>query len=456
MKRDYLLFRTSVGLRADAARRSACATSLLILSFSSIACHKEAAKEAEPVVPVQVTEVRRDSIQRIITAEGILRPKDQASIMPKITAPVRQFYVNRGDHVKKDQLVATLESRDLAAAVADTKGVYEQAEATYRNTAAATVPDEVVKAQQDVQAAKQSMDAAQKLLQSREQLFRDGALARRQVDEAAVSYAQAKSLYETAQKHLDSLQRVSRHEEVKGAQGQLDSAKGKYQGAEAQLSYAEVRSPINGVVTDRPIYAGEMAAAGSPVLVVMDVSRVVARASVPVGQAAHLRVGQPATMAEVDAAIELPAKVTVVSPAVDPNSTTVEIWVEAANPGERLRPGVTVKLSIVAETIKDTVVIPPDAILPSQEGGTVAMVVGADSVAHERKIDIGVREADKVQVLKGLQPNEKVVTVGGVGLQDGAKVSVGGPEEKEAGKAKDAKDDDKADAKPAVPAKEKK
>ncbi|MGI8741212.1 MAG: efflux RND transporter periplasmic adaptor subunit [Bryobacteraceae bacterium] len=404
---------------------------ILLLALVALACcAKKAEKEAEPVVPVQVTDVRRDSIQRIITAEGILHPKDQAGIMPKITAPVKQFYVSRGSHVKKGQLLATLENRDLAAAVADAKGTYDQAAATYRITSSATVPDEVVKSQQDVQAAKQAMDAAQKLLQNREQMLREGALARKLVDDAAVAYAQAKSTYETAQKHLESVQNVGRHEEVKGAQGQMESARGKVQGAEAQLSYAEIRSPISGVVTDRPIYAGEMAAAGSPVITVMDVSRVIARANVPTAQAAFLHVGQPATMAQTDAAIEVPGKVTVVSPAVDPNSTTVEVWVEAANPGERLRPGVTVKLSVVAETIQDAVVIPPEAVLPSQEGGNVAMVVGADSTAKERKLEIGVRESDKVQVLKGLQPGEKVVTVGGLGLQDGAKVSAGGKEEK--------------------------
>jgi multidrug efflux pump subunit AcrA (membrane-fusion protein) len=425
---------------------------MLLLWIGTTACTKKQEKEAEPVVPVQVTEVRRDSIQRIITAEGILRAKDQAGVMPKITAPVRQFYVNRGAHVKKGQLLAVLESKDLAAAVVDAKGAYDQASAGYRNTASATVPDEAVKAQQDVQAAKQAMDAGQKLLQSREQLFREGALARRLVDEAAVTYAQAKSQFETAQKHLESLQSVGSREVVKGAQGQMDSARGKFQAAEAQLSYAEIRSPISGVVTDRPLFAGEMAAAGTPVITVMDVSRVIARANVPVSQAAHLHVGQPATMAETDAGIEVPARVTVVSPAVDPNSTTVEVWVEAANPGERLRPGVTVKLSVVAETIKDAIVIPPEAVLPSQEGGNVAMVVGSDSTAKERKIEIGVRESDKVQILKGLQPGEKVVAVGGLGLADGAKVTLGGKEEKDEkdkGKDKDDKEDEKAKPSPA-------
>ncbi len=427
-------------------KRTTFSAGLLLLSLAPMGCTKKQEKEAEPVVPVQVTDVRRDSIQRIITAEGILRAKDQAGIMPKITAPVKQFYVNRGAHVKKGQLLAVLENRDLAAAVVDAKGAYDQAAAGYRNTASATVPDEAVKAQQDVQAAKQAMEAGQKLLQSREQLLREGALARRLVDEAAVTYAQAKSQYATAQKHLESLQSVGSREIVKGAEGQMESARGKFQGAEAQLSYAEIRSPISGVVTDRPVFAGEMASAGTPVITVMDVSRVIARANVPVAQAAHLHVGQPATMAETDAAIEVPARVTVVSPAVDPNSTTVEIWVEAANPGERLRPGVTVKLSVVAETIKDTVVIPPEAVLPSQEGGSIAMVVGADSIAKERKIEIGVRESDKVQILKGLQAGEKVVTVGGLGLADGAKVTAGGKEEKdEKDKGEKGKEKDKDD-----------
>ncbi len=408
---------------------------------------KKKEAEAEPVVPVEVTEAKRDSIQRIVQADGILYPVEQSNIIPKIGAPIKSFAVSRGDHVHKGQLLAILENRDLAASVTDAKGTYEQASAQYRNTASATVPDEVVKAQQDTQAAKQALDGAQKLLQNREQMFREGAIARRMVDDAATAYAQAKSTYETAQKHLESLQRVSRQEEVKSAAGQMESANGKYQAAQAQLSYSEVRSPIDGVVADRPLYPGEMAAAGSPLIMVMNLSRVIARANIPVAQAVTLRVGQTARIAQTDAPIEVQGTVKVVSPAVDPNSTTVEVWVEAGNPGEKLKSGVTVHISVLAETIKDAVVIPPAALLPSQQGGTIVMVVGADSVAHERKIEVGVREAEKLQVVSGIQPGEKVVTVGGLGLQDGGKVQIGKPAAEKPDKAggdkgdKDDKDD---------------
>jgi multidrug efflux pump subunit AcrA (membrane-fusion protein) len=371
-----------------------------------------------------VAEVKQDSIDRIVSASAILYPVDQANVMPKISAPVKTFYVKRGDHVNKDQLLAVLENKDLQAAVGDSKGAYQQAQSAYRTTTAATIPEDTNKAQQDVQASKQAMEAAQKVYESRKLLFDQGALARRLVDEANVAYVQARSQYEIALKHLQSVESVSRIEQVKSAEAQVGSAKAKVEGAEAQLSYSEIRSPIAGIVADRPLYPGEMASAGNPLLTVVNISRVIARANVPVGQAATLKVGDSATISQTDAQLEATGKVTVVSPAVDPNSTTVQVWVEANNPGERLKPGATVRVDIHAETIKDAIVIPAIALLPSAEGGVQVLVVGPDSKAHEKKVEVGIREPDKVQIVKGLEVGEKVITVGGVGLEDGAKVTL--------------------------------
>lgn len=407
-------------------------------------CSKEKEKETEPVVPVQVEAVQKGPIDRVINAEGVLRAIDQSAIMPKISAPVSKFYVNRGDHVHKGQLLAVLENRDLQAAVTDSRGTYNQALATYRNTAAATVPDETVKAQQDVDAAKQQLDAAQTLLKNRQQMFNEGALARKLVDDAAVAYAQAKSQYETAQKHLQSVESVSRQEEVKAVQGQAESAKGKLEAAQAQLSYSEIRSPMDGVIADRAVWPGEMAAAGSPLLTVMNLSSVIARVNIPATEATHVRVGQPATVISTDRSLTTEGKVTVVSPAIDPNSTTLEVWVQAPNPGERFHAGGTVHVGIHAETIPDATLVPASAILSSSEGGgDVVMVVGADSVAHEHKVQIGVRQPDVVQIISGVTAGERVVTTGGIGLQDGAKVRVEKPGESEDKDKDKDKDDDK-------------
>jgi multidrug efflux pump subunit AcrA (membrane-fusion protein) len=138
-----------------------CATLLVATSACS---HKEEEKETAAVAPVQVAPVQQATIRRTVEADAVLFPADQAGVTPKISAPVQKFYVNRGDHVKAGQLIATLENRDLSAAAAAAKSGVEQAEANLRGTTDATVPEAVVKAQTDVDSARQQLEAAQKLL----------------------------------------------------------------------------------------------------------------------------------------------------------------------------------------------------------------------------------------------------------------------------------------------------
>ncbi|MBV9304376.1 MAG: efflux RND transporter periplasmic adaptor subunit [Acidobacteriaceae bacterium] len=377
---------------------------------------------AEPATPVQVARATRGSIQHTITANAILFPLNQANVTSKISAPVRKIFVNRGDHVKQGQLLATLESRDLGAAAQESKELYDQAQAAYQTTTGATVLEDKTKAIADARAAQQALDATRKVYESRLNLFHEGALARKLVDDAQVAMVQAQSQYDTAQRHLESFQQVSERQQVKSAEAQLAAAQAHYQSAEAQLSYAEIHSPINGIVSDRPVYPGEMANSGSPIISVVDISQVVARANIPVKEAGAIQAGRPATISEPD--VNISGRVTVVSPAVDPNTTTIEVWVQAVNTGERLKPGSTVQVSINAETVNDAVLIPPAALLSSDEGGEKVMVVEADSLAHERRIEVGIRQPDEVQILSGVKEGDQVITFGGLGLEDKAKVTI--------------------------------
>jgi HlyD family secretion protein len=391
--------------------------------LSSCSKSKEAGEPESAPAPVEVAIAKRTTIQAVISAEAVLYPLRQANVTPKISAPIARFLVQRGDHVREGQLVAILEDRDLAAAAQESKQLYEQAQAAYQNTSAATLPDDLTKAKTDVASARQGMEAAQRAYSSRQALLQEGALARKLVDDANVAFVQAQSQFETAQQHLSSLERVGRVEQLKGAQAQVAAAKAHYESAQAQVSYAEVRSPLSGVVSDRPLNIGEMASSGSAIVSVVDVSRVVARSSIPVQQAASIRVGKPAMIAS--GSVELAGKVTVVSPAVDPNTTTIQVWVEAPNTGERLKLGSTVRISIDAERIPEAIVIPVAALLPSDEGGEKVMLAGTDGLAHERPVKAGIRSGDDVEILSGISPGDQVITQGGLGLDDKAKIRVG-------------------------------
>jgi HlyD family secretion protein len=361
---------------------------------------------------VQVATAESTKIERKISSDAVIFPLRQAALVPKITAPVHEFFVERGSHVHAGELLAQLENQDLAAAVTDNKGAYEQAQAAYETATKQSLPEELQKAELDAKAAQEAMEATQKVYEGQQNLFKQGATARKNVDDANLAYIQARNQYDLTRRHVESLQKFGKEQELKAAEGQLTSARGKYLGAEAQLNFAEVRSPIDGVVTDRPNYPGEMPAAGSPVITVMDLSQVVARAHIDEQQAAALKVGDPASISAPGIADEVPGKVTMVSPALDAGSTTVEVWVQAANPQEHIRPGGSVRLTIIAETVPKAVVIPAVSVLTASDGGTSVMIVDAQSKPHQKNVKIGIRDGDDAQVTEGLKAGERVVTVG--------------------------------------------
>jgi HlyD family secretion protein len=394
------------------------------LIASSGCSKKKEEAEVEAPAPVQIAAVTQDTVRRTVTADGTLFPVDQWNVMPKITAPVQRFLVNRGDPVKKDQLLAVLENKDLVATAAANKGQVEQAQANLQNTELASIPESVVKAQTDVESDQEQFDAAKKVLESRQQLLKEGALARKLVDDAAVQFAQAKAQLDTAKEHLRTLQTAGKQAQINQAKAQVDAAQGQFRSAEAQVAYSEVRSPGSGIIADRPLYAGDIAAAGTPLMVVMDVSRVVARVNVPAADAVSVKVGQPATVTLADTGQEVEGKVTVVSPATDANSSTVQAWVTMDNPNRSLKVGAAVHVAIVVETIKNAMLVPAAAILPGETGGTAVLVIDSEHTAHRRAVQTGVRQGDKIQILNGVMPREDVVVVGGMGVDDKAKVKV--------------------------------
>jgi multidrug efflux pump subunit AcrA (membrane-fusion protein) len=386
-------------------------------------CSKEPAAK-EPIVPVQVVAVEKTTMEHTVVAEAVLFPLAQSAIVPKISAPVKTFLVKRGSRVHEGELLAVLEHQDLAAAAQDTKGSLEQAQATYEINTGADLPAEMQKAQLESQAASQMLDAQQKVYNSRQELFQQGALPRKELDQAGVDLTQARNQYEMAQKHLEAMQAIGKQQTLKSAAGQLESAKGKYLGATVQLSYSEIRSPINGVITDRPLYPGEMAAAGTPLLTVMDVSQVIARAHIPQPDAALLKLGDKATITTPGEDQPTEGKITVISPALDPNSTTVEVWVQAKNPEQRLKPGTSVRLSMLARTISDALVIPAASLLTAEDGTTSVMLAGSDNRAHQKPVKVGVRQGDDVQILEGVQASDRVVASGAYGLPDNTQIKV--------------------------------
>jgi len=406
-------------------------TAVAALPFTLLAgCKKDEAPA--PEITVQAEHPEQGSISEHIVADAILAPLAQAAIAPKISAPVKNFYVQRGAKVKEGELLAVLENRDLAAAAQDNKGTYEAAQAAYATATKAQVPEDMQKAELDVAQARANLDLNTSIVNNRKQLFAEGAIPGRDLDTAQAALVQAQAAYDTAAKHLESMHNVSHEAALKSAQGQLTSAEGKYKGAEAQVAYSEIRSPIDGVVTDRPLFAGETAAAGAPLITVMDTSSLLAKTHMAQSLAQRMKLGDSASISVPGLADPVVAKVSLISPALDPGSTTVEVWLKVDNKSGTLKVGTPVKVSITGRTEEQALKIPAASVLTAQDGSKSVMVVGSDGAAHRKPVTLGIADGEDVQITEGVSKSDTVITTGAYGLEDGAKVKVGPAEEDEA------------------------
>jgi HlyD family secretion protein len=405
---------------------------LLTATFVLLPGCKKAA-EPEALVTVQAEQPEHGSISESIAADAVLAPIAQAAIEPKISAPVKKFCVERGQRVHAGELLAVLENADLTAAESDNQGAYEAAQASYAVATKAQVPEDQLRAESDLAQAKANLGLNQSIVKSRNQLFAEGAIPGRDLDTAEAALVQAQAAYDAAAKHLESVRAVTHQAALNQAQGDLTSAEGKLKGAQAQLSYSEIRSPIDGFVTDRPLFAGETAAAGAPLITVMETNTLLAKAHIAQAQAQRLKTGSDAEVHApgVDDAIR--AKVSMISPALDPGSTTVEVWLKIDNRSGKLKVGTPVKVTVTGRTIENAMKVPLPAILTAEDGSKSVMVVDASGKAQQKKVALGISDGGDIQVLSGLGATDQVITGGAYGLDPGTKVKIGKAGEDDSG-----------------------
>ena len=105
----------------------------------------------------------------------------------------------------------------------------------------------------------------------------------------------------------------------------------------------------------------------------------------------------------------------------------MEVWLEARNPKQQLKPGTSVQLSLTAKTVKDALVVPAAAVITAADGSAAVMVAGTDGKAHQKVVKLGIRQDDDVQILEGVSENDKVVATGAYGLPDNTRIKVEAP-----------------------------
>jgi HlyD family secretion protein len=396
-----------------------------LIVFAGCGSHGEDAA-SKPVVDVKVARAEVADVKIGVRAPASLFAREQANIGARIVAPIRKLLVRKGDTVSAGQVLAQLENHDLLAQRAEMAAAIGDAAANLERVTAGTLPSDIERARGQAVAADAGLALAQKSYERRKQLFDQGAIPRRDLELSQTELTQAKANSEVSKKTLDLLRNQSREQDILMAKSKLEQAKARLAQIDAQLQFAEIRSPFNGSITEQFMFPGDMAKPDAPMFTVMDLSVAIARAQVPEGEAAGVHPGLGCSFVPADkAGSSYEGRVSVVNQSVDPARRTIEVWCEIPNAKRALRAGTFGQVEIVTGAAPKSVVVPVAAVQfveGSKKG--VVMVASAKGTAVKKEVETGEVFDGKVQIKSGLDAADSVIVQGGYGLPDGVQIRV--------------------------------
>ncbi len=392
-----------------------------------------------PVVSVRVAKVEKQAIAAPVSAVGTIIPRDQATVAAKISAQIKTMGLLKNQAVKAGQVIAMLESRDLVAQRNEAIANLNQERANERSVVTGTIPQTNAQDQKALRDAQAKVRTASATYERRTALYQKGGISKKDLEASQMELTTAENELRLAEQTVALRTKAINPNDRALATARVQAAQQKVATLDAQLSYATIRAPITGIVTDQFQYQGEFAAAGGKLVNIADISEVIVKAPFADTVAAQLKVGDTATVLPTDSSGEqMAGQITLISRASDPLNRTVEVWITLGNGGGRLRANEAAQVTAETLTKNEAIVVPASAVTldaSNANEGTV-MVVDAANIAHETKVTVGIRTHDKIEIIEGLQGGETVIIEGNYALPDGTKVEVSEEKEEDASEEK--------------------
>jgi RND family efflux transporter MFP subunit len=227
------------------------------------------------------------------------------------------------------------------------------------------------------------------------ELHRDGIVARSELDTAEADYRVAEARYNEAL------------EEVRGRAALVAERRTQLRIAEQQLADATLRAPFDGAVRERHLSVGGYLDVGAPVLTIVKMHPLRLRLAVPERDAARVAVGQTVEVRVEGGPASARGTVARLSPAVDEATRTVMIEAEVPNEQDALRPGAFANAEIVVDANAPAVLVPSSSVVTF---AGVSKVLGvADGRVVEKRVRVGRRAGDRVEILDGIAAGEPVI-----------------------------------------------
>lgn len=393
--------------------------SLMVLGgfFAYQATGQRESKRQRP--KTQTVAVRTQNLSVKVTASGSVVPVQEVNLSPKMSGRLVKLFVDQGDRVEAGQIVAQMDDRDIQAQVRQQKASVELARAKLAEARAGSRSEEVAQAQAQVTAAQSQVNLTQERTVRYQNLFRQGAIAKDQLDETLANAQSAQANLQQTQKRVEELKNGTRIEQVDQAEAQLAQAEAALQSVQVQAEDMSIRSPLSGIVSQKyanvgafvtPTTSASATSSATSTSIVAVASNLEVLAKIAETDISQIKTGQAVEIqADAFPGQTFKGRVRLVAPSavVEQNVTSYQVRVTLGTGQQTLKAGMNVDLSFVGDQLNDALVIPTVAIV-TQQGKTGVMVADDKQQPQFRPVTIGVSQDEDTQVLQGLKLGEQV------------------------------------------------
>ena len=367
-----------------------CRRTANVPANSSVGQNTTAAPTKNSAIEIEL--VGPQSIAGVIPATGkVLVPEDRVAVIGPVNAGrIVRLFAGQGSRVQKGQKLADLESADIDQAEAD----YLKALADYENARRSSVAE--------IRLAQENYDRTKLLY---EKTITAGKNLQTAEHDLEVAKAAGESSVNGAKATLTA---ARRHLLILGLSSSTIDSLPKKPDLAAVFS---LNSPIAGTVIERNATVGASVGTDANLFKIIDLSRVWIDANVFEKDLARVRMGQ-------EVKVNLPAlpgstytgRVILIDSVVDPETRTIKVRTEVANPDSRLKPDMFANVEIVTDLNRSAISVPQTAVL--NDGGKTVVFVAEGNGYQKREVHTGIQNGDRLEIVEGLSAGEKVVVKG--------------------------------------------
>jgi RND family efflux transporter MFP subunit len=351
-----------------------------------------------PPMPVEFATVKRAAVSEQIVVVGNLIGEATVEVVPRVNGRLQAVNVKLGDPVRKGQIIARVEDREIQEQVRQAEASYQVSQASIRQREA------------DLKLAKTNLDRSRSLFER--QLL------------PQQTYDDTEARYQAALAQVDL------------AKAQFEQAKARLDELKITLSNTIIMSPVDGFVGKRMLDPGAFASTNAPVASVVDISRVRMVANLVERDVRRVPTGTGANV-EVDAfpGEKFKGRVSRIAPVFDPATRTAEIEIEVPNAGFRLKPGMYARVQLTVDQKPDALTVPRSALVAVDGKNGVFVAVKPDGAqpaargsessgmtARFLPVETGIRDGESIEITSGLRDGAEVITTGAGGLKDGDRI----------------------------------